>query len=124
MTASPTALYRAWTTGFVTWFAAPGTVHMRAEVGEPFYFETHYEGARHPHYGRFLTLTPDRLVQLTWLTGQDGTKGAETVVSVELTPAGTGTHLRLNHAGFLDKASRDQHADAWPVVLTQLDNQV
>jgi hypothetical protein len=61
------------------------------------------------------------LVELTWVTGKDGTKGAETVVTVEFTPQGSGTHVKLTHAGFLDEESRKQHEQAWPLVLAQLE---
>jgi uncharacterized protein YndB with AHSA1/START domain len=52
---------------------------------------------------------------MTWLTGAAGTKGAETVVTIEFTPSGSGTYPRLTHTGFPDKESRDKHAQAWPV---------
>jgi hypothetical protein len=124
MVATSALLYRAWTELFDIWFAAPGTVRMRAAADEPFFFETHFHDQRHPHYGRFLLLEPDRRVELTRLTGAGGTHGAETVVTVELEPAGTGTRLRLTHAGFADAGAARQHAEAWPLVLAQLDERL
>ncbi|ONM47370.1 SRPBCC family protein [Nocardia donostiensis] len=121
MTASPSLLYLAWTQGFDIWFADPESVRMRPEVNEPFYFEVVHEGMRHPHYGRFLRLEPNRSVELTWVTGAEGTEGAETVVRVEFVRQPRGIRLRLRHSGFPNEAARDRHRAAWPAVLEQLD---
>jgi uncharacterized protein YndB with AHSA1/START domain len=96
-------------------------------VNAVYFFETEFkhESAaapqRHPHYGRFLRLTPDHLVEMTWVTGALGTEGAETIVTVELEPNPAGTRLHLKHAGFPNAAARDRHLKAWPLVFDQIE---
>ena len=121
MAASPDLLYLAWTQGFDIWLAEPSSVRMRPEVNEPFYFETLHEDTRRPHYGRFLRLEPGRRVELTWMTGDEGTEGAETVVRVEFVKQPRGIRLRLQHSGFRDETTRDRHRAAWPEILKRLD---
>lgn len=83
-------IYQAWTREIDVWFASPGSVLMKDEINTPYFFETEFkadeqsQNERHPHYGRFLKLIPEKLIMLTWVTGAGGTKGFETVVTVEL----------------------------------------
>lgn len=130
METAPDVLYKAWTENFDQWFAAPGTLIMKPEVNSAFFFETVFkpdgqsEAQRHPHYGRFLRLDPDRLIELTWLTGAGGTKGAETVLTIELEPRQTGTLLNLSHKGFPDEESKNGHEEAWKMILELLDRKM
>ncbi len=124
MVAAPALLYEAWTETFDYWFASPGALRMRPEVGAPYWFEVVHQGNRVPHYGRFTALEPARLIELTWVTGKLGTEGAETVVRVKLAPVGTGTRLRLTHGGFYDAESARRHSDSWPSILEHLDHQL
>jgi len=122
MRAGPASLYRTWTERFDTWFATPGRIRMDPVEGRPYWFEVIHEGVRHPHYGRFLTLAPDALIEQTWVTGRGGTEGAETVVRIEFLREGSGTRLRLTHSGFPDTASARNHEDSWPPILARLDD--
>jgi uncharacterized protein YndB with AHSA1/START domain len=119
MNVSAAALYKAWTEGFGAWFAIPHSVIMQPKVDTVFFFETEFQGQRHPHYGRFVQLEEDRLVSLTWLNA--ALNGAETIVTVRLEPQETGTLLHLRHAGFPNEKFRDETGQAWPAVLAQQD---
>jgi uncharacterized protein YndB with AHSA1/START domain len=127
MTSPPEVIYRAWTEQLDRWLAEPGTVLMKAEANAPFFFESRspFEpraaGGRQAHYGRFLKLARDTLIEMTWVTGPHGTGGTETVLSIELQRIEGGTRLRLTHGGFADDATCAQHAEAWPLVLEQLE---
>ena len=116
--------YAAWTERFDRWFAQPGTLEMVPEPGRPYFFYNRFEWGRHPHYGRFLELKKDELVEMTWLTGNGtavGTEGAETVLRIELTARDDGTEVRLTHSGFVSDSSRAGHAENWPLALEILD---
>ena len=123
LTSPPPVVFRAWTEEIDRWFAAPGSVLMKAKVNSVFFFETHHGGGvRCPYYGRFLRLEQDRLIELTWLSV--GTSGKETVIAVELAPEGGGTRVRLTQKGFPDKQSCLEHEQVWPEVLAHLDRQM
>ena len=115
-------LFRAWTEEFDRWFASPGMILMKPKLNAVFFFQTNHEGMTHPHYGRFLKIERNRLIEMTWVTGTPGTKGAETVLTIELTPSGNGTHLRLTHAGFPDDETRLIHEKAWPLLLPRIES--
>jgi uncharacterized protein YndB with AHSA1/START domain len=122
--AKPSEVYAAWTERFHLWFAQPGTVSMAPEPGRPYFFYNRDEWGRHPHYGRFLDLTENRLIEMTWITGNgtaEGTAGAETILRIELVPEGTATALRLTHSGFVSEESCAAHRENWPLALQELD---
>ena len=65
---SADVVYHAWTKAFDSWFAVEGSLIMSGEVGSTWFFETEMADKRHPHYGRFLRLVPNELVETTSLT--------------------------------------------------------
>ena len=121
MAASAPEIFVAWTIHFDTWFASPGEISINAVPGEPYWFDVVHEGARYAHYGKFLRVEEGRLIEQTWVTGRNGTDGAETVVRAELESLEAGTNLRLAHGGFYDEASARRHRDSWPQILEHLD---
>lgn len=124
VTAKPADVYAAWTERFDIWFAQAGTVSMVPEPGRPYFFYNRDAWGRHPHYGRFLDLEKNQLVEMTWMTGNgtaEGTEGAETILRIELVPKGAGTEIRLTHSGFVSEESCSGHEENWPLALKELD---
>lgn len=116
-------LFKAWTTQLDRWLASPASFLGKAELNSPFYFETMHDGIRYPHYGRFLHVDPEK-ISLTWVSGESGTKGNETVLTIQLAIHEGGTFLSLCHAGFPDELTRDQHQEAWPAILQQMEERM
>jgi len=121
MDASDSELYEAWTKRFDRWFAHPGELVMTPEVDTPYFFYNRHDWGRHAHYGRFIELEKNRLVEMTWVTPKPGTCGVETVLRIELKPNEKGTLLKLTHSGFEDEESCKGHVDNWPEGLEILD---
>src|SRR2546423_205700 len=97
----PSRVFRAWTDPeqYKKWFLARRII-MHQGVDGLFWFQTEFEGRIWPHYGRFLRLEEARLVEMTWMS--EATAGLESLVRVELKPAGKGTEITLTHSNLPD----------------------
>jgi uncharacterized protein YndB with AHSA1/START domain len=117
-------LFKAWTSQLDLWFASPGSLLSKIEPNAPFYFETIHAGVRHPHYGRFLEIVEPTKVALTWVTGEGGTEGAETLLTIELLDHQAGAFIRLTHAGFRNEDSKNLHQEAWHSILQVMEERL
>jgi uncharacterized protein YndB with AHSA1/START domain len=124
MLASSQAIYHCFTTGWERWFALEGALIADPVPNGQLFFVVEHEDIRYPHYGRFLTLEPNHKVELTWLTGKNGTQGAETVLSIDLTSRSAGCMLTLTHRGFYDEERADHHGESWKFILAELDKRL
>jgi uncharacterized protein YndB with AHSA1/START domain len=80
-----------------------------------YYLAIKHEGRVWPHYGRFTKLERPHVVEFTWMS--EGTKGAESVVTVTLQPRGDQTEVTLRHAGVPDDELGHQHKEGWTWIL-------
>ena len=81
---------------------------MVSEPGRPYFFYNRDEWGRHPHYGRFLELRENELVEMTWMTGNgsaEGTQGAETLLKVVTHLLLTPSHTRMSPSVLADTYS-------------------
>lgn len=124
MKANAADLYKAWTEDFDLWFAQPGELIMVPEIDKPFFFYNRHDWGRHAHYGRFIKLEKNRHIEMTWLTGDGGTFGAETVITIELIPQDQDTIMHMTHSGFNDEKAAKAHKENWPIALDELDQKL
>ena len=77
-----------------------------------------YEDRIWPHFGRFIRIDRPRLIEHTWMS--EGTKGAESVVTVTMEPRGDETEVTLHHSGVPDHEMGRQHEEGWNWLLSAL----
>ena len=77
------------------------------------------DGEEHDVSGIYREVTPHRKLVYTW--AWRSTPERESLVTVELRAAGTGTELTLKHEQFFDAAARDRHSQGWDGCIGQLE---
>lgn len=118
--ASPERVFRAWTdpASLKAWLAEGGDVVADPRPGGLFYLGMQHSGAIRPHYGRYLRVEGPRLLEFTWVS--EHTQGKESVVTLEFTPRGSRTELRLTHEGLPDERMALAHTEGWSFFLDTL----
>lgn len=129
--AAPERVFQAWTeaSALSRWFA-PSTeftviVHEAdVRVGGRYRIEMrHNTGRQHIAFGTYREIVSPRRLVLTW-NWEGETDRPETVVTVELQPAGGGSELVLTHRGFTTEKDRDDHNTGWTGCMTMLATKV
>jgi uncharacterized protein YndB with AHSA1/START domain len=77
------------------------------------------EGEEHDVSGVYREVTPNRKLVYTW--AWKSTPERESLVTVELRAAGSGTELTLTHEQFFDAAARDRHQHGWDGCVGRLE---
>lgn len=118
--ASPEQVFRAWTdqASVRAWIAEGGDAVMDPRPDGLFYLGMMHGGVPRPHYGRYLRVESPRLLEFTWVS--EGTYGKESVVTIEITPRGKQTELRLTHEGLPDEKQAVAHTGGWAYFLDGL----
>ena len=118
--ASPERVFRAWTdaNSAKAWLAMGGDASIDPRPDGLFYIGMPVNGKIHPHYGRYLRVEAPRLLEFTWVS--ESTYGKESVVTIEFTPRGDQTELRLSHDGLPDEKQAAGHTQGWTHFLDTL----
>jgi len=79
------------------------------------------EGQDHIVSGVYREIVPPERLVLTWAWEEDGARGHETVVTIELFETPGGTRLELTHEPFQTDDSRQRHRHGWSSCLDCLE---
>ena len=72
-------------------------------------------------HGEILECDPPRLLVYTWIGNWHDDPRSRTVVRWDLTPKGSGTHVRVTHSGLSNlPVARKDYTGGWPGVVEQL----
>jgi uncharacterized protein YndB with AHSA1/START domain len=73
------------------------------------------------HEGEILEIDPPRLLVYTWFANFHADPKHRSIVRWELTPAKSGTHVKVTHSGLAaEPAAFKDYAGGWPGVLQEL----
>jgi uncharacterized protein YndB with AHSA1/START domain len=125
--AAPEKVWRAWTDAqtLKQWMAPSDTYAVlvaEADVrvdGRYRIVMKAPDGEEHDVSGVYREVTPNRKLVFTW--AWKSTPERESLVSVELRAAGSGTELTLRHEQFVDDAARDRHQHGWDGCIGRLE---
>ena len=124
---APESVWRAWTDPEAVkrwWGPGPGEPVALAELdvrvggrfrivfGGP-------DGTAHECAGVYREVVPNRKLVFTW-TWPNSSPERESLVTLTLRPAGSGTELHFVHEQFFDEAVRDGHKQGWTDALDKL----
>ena len=71
--------------------------------------------------GEILECDPPRLLAYTWIANWHDDRKRRTVVRWELTPTGSGTHVKVTHSGLSNlPVARKDYTGGWPEVVEML----
>lgn len=124
--ASPEKLYAAWTDPekVSQWFGCTGASVIDAScdlrVGGSYTIAVRKENGEESRVGGvYRDIIPNRKLVFTWAPEQ-GLR-AESLVTVLITPADSGSYLTLIHEQFVDEETRDAHKNGWGACLDKLE---
>lgn len=122
--ASPERVFRAWTDPEKArpWLSNGGDLVLQPHRGGLFYLDMIYGDHTYPHYGRYLQVEANRLLEFTWMS--QGTLGMESIVRVDFEAADGGTRVTLTHSGLPDEKNRADHEGGWKELLEWLEGRL
>ncbi len=80
------------------------------------------DGQVHDVSGAYREIVPNKKLVYTW--AWKSTPERESIVTIELRAAGSGTELTLKHEQFADAEARDRHQQGWMGCLARLEKAV
>lgn len=122
--ASPERVFLAWTDPDRArpWLSNGGDLVLQPHGGGLFFLDMIYGDHTYPHYGRYLQVEANRLLEFTWVS--QGTLGKESIVRVDFEAVAGGTRVTLTHRGLPDEKIRSEHEAGWTEILQWLEERI
>jgi uncharacterized protein YndB with AHSA1/START domain len=127
LSAPPSRVWKAWTQAeaLKQWFAPSDAFKVEVaeadcRVGGRYRIAmTAPDGEVHDVSGVYREVVPNERLVFSWAWRT--TPERESLVTVTLRPAGTGTALTLKHEQLFDEGARDHHREGWIALLGRLE---